>query len=152
MPVPIAPMNNYYTQEAPREMTEPADYMSINWSMLDGLVPEKSGSSKNKTKISSSDASFLFKFWKESDNDGSSILSNSEKFNNSDVLRLKALGFVSGETDDLKFTERAKEVIKNIVLSQNNDLLKGKVDKPYTEILAEMDARKKSGIRLSMDS
>jgi hypothetical protein len=117
--------------------------------MLSGLLPNTSTKQKN-VKVSNSDASFLFNFWKNSDitKDGD-VNKYPEHFSNSDILRLKALGFVSGE-DSLKFTGRGKEVIKYIVLNEENNFLGDKVDKPYTEILAKMDAKKKQRVRLAL--
>jgi len=129
-----------------------ADYQGINIDLLQGIVTNQANSCNRK--VSNSDASLLFKFWQE----GKTVKQGNtesvhvpERFSNSDILRLKALGFVVGDdTKVVKLTQRAKDIIKTIVLNEENALNSTRVSKPYNEILA--DAEKKSGsIRLALD-
>ena len=151
MPVPILPVNVRKNDDGGGPFQEGSDYVGINVDLLQGIVTTQS---KRATKVSDSDASLLFRFWQE----GKTVKQGSsesvqvpERFSNSDVLRLKALGFVVGDdTKVVKLTARAKEVVKTIVLSEENALDSVRVSKPYNEILA--DAEKKSGsIRLALD-
>ena len=149
MPVPIFPMTNLYNEPA-KSIAEPGDYIGIDWSAVEGIAPEKSGASSDEIKVADSDAAFLLRFWKGCKGDGDNIATKAEGFTNSDILRLKALGFISGETESLRFTPRARDVIKNIILASDNNFSSERVEKPYTEILAEADKRSKQGVRLAL--
>lgn len=153
MPVPILPMNAKDDDKRPRNLADPADYDGVDVGLLQGLL--RSQNTSQNIKISDSDASLLFKFWKE----GKVVEGNTnsvevpDEFSNNDVLRLKALGFVAGnDTKVVKFTQRAKDVIKTLVLNEENALDSNKVEKPYNEIIAENEKRKSGGIRLALDS
>lgn len=153
MPVPILPMNvrRDDNDESRNRMTE-IDYQSINIEVLDGIV--KSRPANKNSKVSDSDASLLFRFWQEGKavkNGSTESVQVPERFSNSDVLRLKALGFVVGDDSKVvKLTQRAKDVIKTIVLSEENSFDSTRISKPYSEILAE--TKKRSGsIRLALD-
>ena len=41
-------------------------------------------------------------------------------------------------------------MIKNIILASDNNFSSERVEKPYTEILAEADKRSKQGVRLAL--
>jgi len=64
-----------------------------------------------------------------------------------DIMRLKTLGFITGGTDEVKFTEKGKTVIKTMALGEPNQFDKNKRDKSYTEILAGMKPDGKKGFR-----
>ncbi len=151
MPVPIVPMNAGGGLGGSSIVGDVPEYNGINVDMLSGLV--KTQPSKN-VKVSNSDASLLFKFWQEGNpvkqGDTESI-KVPEKFSNNDVLRLKALGFVVGDdTKVVKLTQRARSVIKTIVLNEENSLEATRIHKPYNEILAD-SGKSNAGIRLALD-
>ena len=149
MPVPIVP-NHMPTQDAPQGPPgiEPPAYQQIDVGMLSNLLPKPK---KDNQKVSSSDAGLLFRFWKNADEGEDESYTVPQCFSNSELLRLKSMGFLSGDTDVVKLTARGKEVIKNIVLNEENAYESTRVHKPYTEILAEMDAAKKAGIRTALE-
>jgi antitoxin component YwqK of YwqJK toxin-antitoxin module len=148
MPVPIMPVNVPSGDDGRKgPVQESPEYIGINYELLQGIV--RKNQAKQEMKVSSSDASLLFSFWQKGrEVDGA--VEVPEEFSNNDVLRLKALGFVVGdETRSVKMTARAKEVIKNIVLNEENSFESARVHKPYEEILA--DNAKKGNIRLALE-
>jgi len=122
-------------------------YPQIDIGMLSNLMPAPA---KDNKKVSSNDASLLFRFWKNADEGEPDSYEVPKCFSNSDVLRLKSMGFLAGDTDVVKLTSRGKEVIKNIVLNEENAYESTRVHKPYTEILAEMDRSRKAGIKTAL--
>lgn len=149
MPVPIVP--NHVPMRGDEQGppgVEPPNYQQIDVGMLSNLLPRPR---KEQNKVSSNDASLLFRFWKNADEGDDESFTVPPCLSNSDVLRLKSLGFLSGDTDIVKMTARGREVIKNIVLNEENAYESTRVHKPYTEILAEMDAAKKAGIRTALE-
>jgi len=122
-------------------------YPQIDIGMLSGLMPKPA---KDNKKVSSSDAGLLFRFWKNADEGELDSYTVPKCFSNGDVLRLKTMGFLAGDTDVVKLTSRGKEVIKNIVLNEENAYESTRVHKPYTEILAEMDKARKAGIKTAL--
>jgi hypothetical protein len=151
MPVPILPMN-FKKDDDTREIVEQPDYMGINVDMLSGVI--RTQQSQSNIKVSDSDASLLFKFWQEGKVTKQGSVESIEvpdKFSQNDILRLKALGFLVGDdTKVVKLTQRAKGVIKTIVLNEENRFESARVHKPYNEILAENN-KKKSNIRLALE-
>jgi hypothetical protein len=147
MPVPITPVN-VPRRDGDRQAELPPDYIGINYELLQGIVQENKA--KSQVKVSDSDAGLLFKFWQNSQEVGDSVKVPHE-FTNNDVLRLKALGFVAGDdTKIVRFTERGREVIKNIVLSEENAFVSTRVHKPYEEILADRQ-KSKGHVRLALE-
>ena len=63
-------------------------------------------------------------------------------FSNNDILRLKTLGLLSGDDETVRLTARGREVIKTLVLNEENQFGSRRAHKPYTEILAEMQRGK----------
>lgn len=152
MPVPIVPMNVKKDDDKNTNIGDGADYVGIDVGMLSGVI--RNPSQKN-VKVSDSDASLLFKFWQEGKVTKSGSVESvdvPDRFSNNDVLRLKALGFVVGDdTKTVKLTQRAKDVIKNIVLNEENSFESKKVHKPYNEIIAKNRERAEGGVRLALD-
>jgi len=147
MPVPIIP-NHIRTQDTsgPTGMDD-INYNMIDPAMLSNLLPKKK---KDNTKVSSNDAGLLFRFWKNADDDGNDSFTVPQCFSNSDVVRLKTLGFLAGGVENVKMTARGREVIKNIVLNEENTFESTRIHKPYNEILADMSAAKRAGIRTAL--
>jgi hypothetical protein len=152
MPIPIMPMSTPPPPGGSGVPQERPDYSSLDYNLLSGLV--RNNKVAVEKKLSDSDASLLFRFWQEGrvrKANGVETVEVPERFSNSDVLRLKALGFVVGDdTKVVKFTERAKSVINTLVLSEENSFKATRVHKPYNEILAEQDPSNKT-IRLALD-
>jgi len=148
MPIPILPVNVPSDDNSGQQLQqETPQYTGINYDMLSGFV--KSNNEK-KMKLSNSDASLLFTFWREGSVENEFVVVP-ERFSNSDVLRLKTLGFVVGDdTSKVRLTDRAREVIKTLVLHEENNFISNRVHKPYNEILAEQN--KPGNIRLALDN
>jgi hypothetical protein len=148
MPIPIAPMSGSPNDRHP--MQDSPAYLGLDWSLLGGVV--RNSDSGRPSKVSNTDAGLLFSFWKTSEattKDGREARVVPKGFSNSDLLRLKALGFIHGDTDVVAFTERGTEVVKNLVLNEGSSFDGAKVQKPYSEILAEAEAKKRRGSRFS---
>ena len=151
MPIPISPMNVRKDDDSNRDIADPADYSGINYDLLRGII--RTHNSNSNVKVSNSDASLLFKFWQSGKIEKvghDEVINVPEKFSNNDILRLKALGFVVGdEVDRVKLTARAKDVIKTLVLNEENSFESARVHKPYNEILA--DNTNSGQVRLALD-
>lgn len=63
-------------------------------------------------------------------------------------MRLKAHGFLTGSSDEVKFTTKAKTVITTMALGETNALTKMVKKKSYTEIIASMSLKGKKGYRI----
>jgi hypothetical protein len=148
MPVPITPIGNQ-PPAADDSGSHSEDFHSgIDFAHLGEIV--KTESSKRAVKLSDSEASLLFKVWRESGSSSDETLEIPDTVSNSDILRLKTLGLVAGgDVRRVKFTERARQVIKTIVLNEENTFESMRVHKPYNQILAEN--AKKGQVRLALD-
>ena len=149
MPIPIMPMS------APKGdahvAVESPQYFPIDISQIRGIVrlPDQAPD----LKVSNSDASLLFSFWKKSTTivrNGVEAVEVPNEFTAGDVLRLKALGFISGDTDVVKFTDRGRDVIRDLALGEESQVDKNRIQKPYTEILADKKRMASGGPRLSV--
>jgi len=101
--------------------------------------------------LADQDAEDLMKIWlhaKKIDKD-TFVIAKEMKVSNKDILRLKSRGLISGGTEKVKFTPRAKTVISTMTLGENNTFLEKKKEKSYSEILASMDKRGKAGFRMA---
>lgn len=149
MPVPIIPSgksigNSSEANNLPKqnELTS-----GVDLSMLGEIV--KSESSKNNMKLSDSEASLLFRVWRDSDDSDNDNIIVPDTISSSDILRLKTLGLVCGDDiKKVKFTQRAKHVIKSLVLNEENSFESKRIHKPYGQILA--DSEKKGKMRLAL--
>lgn len=104
---------------------------------------------KKTVTASNKDASLLFKLWSTGEKIEEDVVKvNSEiDISSEDIMRLKTMGFLTGGTDEVKFTRKGKIVITTMVLSEESNFNKNKQEKPYTEILANMSKRGKKGYR-----
>jgi hypothetical protein len=147
MPVPIVPTGTVPRQNDSDKDAVPQLGSGIDVSLLGGIL--KTEESKKTVKLSDSEASLLFRVWRESSEMGDDMVQIPDTVSSSDVLRLKTLGLVSGdEVNRVKFTTRAKQVIKTIVLNEENYFESTRVHKPYNQILA--DSNKSKGMRLAL--
>jgi hypothetical protein len=138
MPSPIIPIGYPARQQAETPSSPEDIHSGIDVSILGGII--KSDAAKKNIKLSDSEASLLFRVWRESGESMGDTLDLPDTVSNSDVLRLKTLGLVVGEdTRKVKFTQRAKQVIKTIVLNEENAFESKRVHKPYGQILADSE-------------
>lgn len=140
MSIPIKPNdeNNKYS----------AMDFKVDYSFLAKSLPEKS--SKKIVTASDSDAKTLMEIWEKAEKDGAYFkISSKIDVSYRDIMRLKTNGLLTGTNDRVQLTERAKQVIKTMVLGENNAFLKSQKQKSYTEIMASMDKRGKKGYRIA---
>ena len=113
---------------------------------------------KKQALASDGEASLLFDVWNNSVaiNNASCIENRvykvSGKTNNSDIMRLKISGLISGDVNGIKFTNKGASIIKTIVLGEQNSFSKKSVKKPYSIILAEQQKpKRKSTLALASE-
>ena len=148
MPVPIL-LNNPSSgqQEAEMKNHMPAVDYGVDISMLSKAL-EQMPPKTAMTLVSDFDASLLFKLWREGEESPSNIgtFKVPTTMSNSDILRLKANGLLSGDVDVVTLTDRGKEVIRFIVLASENSLKDGRESrsKPFHKVVAECTRRRRS--------
>ena len=151
MPVPIVPVNTDSLMRRERnQQISTVDYGTINIDDLASMV-EKRSNVQDIIRVSNFEAGVLFKLWKEvgeKSPDGSMEIPS--VIGNSDILRLKASGLISGNTERFKFTPRGEEVIKTLVLSEENSFDKTAEHKTYEQVVKENKKRFSGGPRLSV--
>jgi hypothetical protein len=150
MPVPIVPMNtDYLMLDQNKPMTPQVDY-GIDVSLLP-FVTEKQSKANDIIKVSNFEAGILFKLWKDSSGSASDEkIPIPETVSQNDVLRLKASGLISGDIETFTYTSRGREVIKTLVLSEENSFDKSSETKGLQEILADKKKKFGNGPRLSV--
>ena len=118
----------------------------IDYSILINNFPKES---KKIVTASDEDAELLIKLWATSDKVSDNVYKiKNSKVTNDDILRLKSHGFLTGGTEEIKFTGKAKAVITTMALGESNALQKNVKKKHYTEIIASMSLKGKSGYRV----
>lgn len=139
MPVPIKPI----------EDRERRDYkQTIDYSFLATLTPQPAKTSKTVV-ASNKDASLLYELWsmaEKGNKEGTYKIDSS--INSKDIMRLKTRGFLTGNSEEVKFTKKGRMIVTTMALSEPNNFAKEKKQKKYTEILAYNDKRGKKGYRL----
>jgi len=147
MPIPIMPVNHSPLGDNKNEVPT-ADY-GIDVSALPFAI-EKKSKSNNIIKVSNFEAGILFKLWKDAESIDGDHIPTPDSISNNDILRLKASGLISGGMEDFTFTQRGKDVIKTIVLSEENSLDKNSKTKQFQEVLADKAKKASSGPRLAL--
>ena len=135
MPVPIKPIPD---KGEPRNISDYAFLLNV----------PKGLPSKKKVQASNKDASLLFKIWAQ----GKKASEDSVKIkdlgiSSRDIMRLKTMGFLTGGSEEVKFTKKGKIVITTMALGETSAFEKNKREKKYTEILASMNKKGKKGFR-----
>jgi len=144
MPIPIMPVPDQQSNEN----------SATDYSFLMNLSP--SDAPKKKTvQASNNDASLLFEIWASGEkcSDENTIkISKTMEVTSREIMRLKTMGFLTGGTEEVKFTNRGKAVITTMSLGETNQFKNSRKEKSYTEILASMDKRGKKGFRTAQYS
>ena len=93
----------------------------------------------------------MFELWSkcERGNGPDELKLGSTPVNPRDILRLKSLGFIQGQGDQVQFTKKGKIVITTMSLGEESQFDKKRQDKSYTEILASMSKKNKKGFRIA---
>ena len=138
MPLPIGKI---------KDENNETGYSGIDYSFLKNIGPVK----KNGLEVlaSNNDADLLVEIWNGSEKVGDEIykLKENSKISKDDIQRLKQRGLISEDNQKLSFTNRAKTIITTMALGENNKFLKDQKCKKYTEILASMSIKGKTGYR-----
>lgn len=150
MPVPIMPVNINPLMRGMDNNIQPADYGSIDVSALP-FTMEKKGRFEDLVKISNFEAGILMKLWSESGagpNDDEVPIPST--ITNNDILRLKASGLISGDTEKFRFTSRGKDVLTTMVLGEKNSFDKSSESVTFENILSERKKLASGGPRFSV--
>ncbi len=146
MAIPIRLINDHPAHQQDSGLK---DMLNLVPSLLTDISP--SIGLNKEAMASDRDAEVLFGLWEQS-----RILQEAESvsdrtyevpsnFPSDDIMRLKTHGFISGDSKEIKFTERAAKVIRSMVLGENNHYQKQAIKKPYSLIMAESKPKRKSG-------
>lgn len=104
---------------------------------------------KKIVTASDKEAGLLMKIWSSGRRIGDYKFSLSDAVvTQREFMSLKAGGLITGDMSNCELTNRAKKVITVMSLGENNSFLKKKVEKSYSEILANSNKRTKTGYRI----
>jgi len=147
MPIPIKPISEQNGEKYG------GIGFQMDYSILLNKIPEiKSISDKKIVTASDNDAKILMDIWTNAEKKNESYkISSKMNVSYRDVMRLRTNGLLTGTNEEVQLTDRAKSVIRTMVLGENNNFLKNKKQKSYTEIMASMDKRGKKGYRIARD-
>lgn len=143
MPMPIRPVGDENRNNKQAEL-------SFDYSVLLSALPKTEQSNKKIVIASDGDASMLLELWACSQKTATDTfkLDKETKITSSDLIKLKSHGLITGGSEEVKLTGKGKAVITTMVLGESNNFLKDKKQKSYTEILASMNKRGKTGYRI----
>lgn len=133
MPLPIRPIS------LSKEKQEPIDYSFLLSSPANSPLTTKTASNQ--------DANLLMSFWKKIKNIENTENIKMSSVNKKEFESLKAKGYLDGTAENYSFTAKGKNVIKVMVLAEDNNFLKSKKPKTYLEILASNKKKGKKGYR-----
>ena len=135
MPIPIKFIND-------KEITKST---KIDYSFLFNQPP-----AKMKVTASDKDAQLLFELWSKGVKcQKEDTVKVDASIASKDIIRLKTMGFISGNKDEVQFTRKGKMVITTLSLSEQSAFERVKQTKSYTEILANMSKKGKKGYRMA---
>ena len=129
---------------------KPDDKYVMDYSFLSNLTPNTIQAGNKTVTASDKDATLLMDLWLNGDKKATDVyqINDTVKISSRDVIRLKTRGFLTGGTTDLHITNRGRAVITTMTLGESNNFLKNKKEKSYTEILANVSKKGKSGYRM----
>ena len=143
MPFPIQPVNSRNKEES----SSPVDY-----SFLLQYSPDNNLRTAGLQIVSNKDADNLMKIWLKGDKkDKFEYNLDNNLMASTDLSRLKINGLVQSSGSQYKITEKGKKVITTMTLGEQNQFLRSKREKKYTEIMASMNKRGKKGYRIAFD-
>jgi hypothetical protein len=144
MPIPIKPVSEQNNEKYS------GMELQLDYSFLASIPDIKAITDKKIVTASDSDAKTLMEIWETAEKDGDFFkISNKMDVSYRDIMRLKTNGLLIGTNERVQLTDRAKIVIRTMVLGENNNFLKNQKQKSYTEIMASMDKRGKKGYRIT---
>lgn len=118
--------------------------IGVDYSMLLTQPIQKTITASNK------DASLLFELWEKSEKSNKPNvvkIDPSSKISSSDILRLKSMGLITSNQNEIEFTKKGRIIITTMSLGESSNFEKNKKKKSYTEILASMSKSNKKGYR-----
>jgi hypothetical protein len=138
MPVPIKAIPDHGDQGR----------ASLDYSFLENYV-EQIPKKKNKfVAASNNDAKLLFDIWAKGEKqDKPDTFKVDPDISSKDILRLKTYGLLTGGTEVVKLTTKGKMIVSTMALAEPNRFEKKRQEKPYNEILADMNKSGKPGYR-----
>jgi len=144
MPTPIKPNSS-----------DNGSNLYMDYSFLANLGLESSftptPAPKNVVTASNKDAHALYALWERGfQSNGKFDIAktiDASTLTSREITRLKTMGLVTGNSDKVQITERGKKVLVTMTLSEPNNFQLKAEKKPYNEILASMDRKKKGGLR-----
>lgn len=142
MPIPIKPI-----PDNGREDNE----CRMDYSILANLGAPSPSAGKKTVQASNRDAEVLFNIWREAEriDEDKHVVKIDEKVALKDIYRLKAMGLISSEDNTtVSITKKGKFIISAMALSEQSSFLKDRKEKRYTEILAGMSKKDKTGYRI----
>ena len=145
MPIPIKLIKDKENSEISSGM---------DYSFLLNQIKDVSNTSKNSKKqiyASNKDASLLYNIWCKSERNDKKLKINENIVDKRDLMRLKTLGFLNVNNNEVEFTKKGKVIITTMSLAEENSFEKKRQNKSYSEILASMDKRGKKGYRMAFD-
>ena len=104
---------------------------------------------KKTTTASNKDASMLLEIWSKGERVKSSEsikISSDINVTSRDIMRLKTMGLIAGDSNEITFTRRGKIIITTMTLGEESKFEEKRQAKPYSEILASM--KKSDGYRI----
>lgn len=147
MPIPIKP---YHELPWGGESSGTSTNMGNFFLDYESLYTNLENTKKKEVTASNKDASILFKIWQQGKKTNNKIrITNELGITSSDVLRLKANGFLTGGADEVSFTPIGRKIITTMSLGEENAFMKNRKQKSFHEILASMDKRGKQGYRIA---
>jgi len=137
MPIPIKLM---YDRDVPKKT-------HIDYAFLFNQPP-----ARMKVTASDKDAKLLFEIWSKGEKCKKADtvkIDPSLNVASRDLMRLKTLGFINGNKDEVQFTRKGKMIITTMSLAEGSAFEKIRKEKSYTEILAGMNKKGKKGFRIA---
>ena len=114
------------------------------------LLKSIDNASKKKVTASNHDADLLMNIWKLGDKkDNYTYDVKALNLTSRDLMRLKSIGLVKGTNKEVVLTDKGKTVIKTMTLGESNRFGMERKQKSYTEIMASISKRGKSGFRIA---
>lgn len=126
----------------------PSGYFSFGPSQLTDFI--NLSSPMTKEAAGDAEAGSLFDLWKIStitkgaDRIKDRVYDIPKNFDQNELMRLKTSGLLIKRDNGIGFTDKAEQIIQTMVLGEENSFQKSAVDKPYSLILAEIKAPKRS--------
>lgn len=140
MPVPIRPIDSRGKDGKNRGVFDEMALLSLL-----SNIPSSGASAIVKTADLADDvAGTLLELWEQSDKIGDGReYAVPEDFPRDKVMQLKVANLLTGDEKVIKFTQKAENAIKFMVLAEENKLGKDATKKPYSVIMAEAKAPKR---------